>query len=64
MGCLSSRLFIAQKLIPLGFQSATEVHARRAELVCITTGSKQLDTLLGGQQSSIRVSWVYFSTRV
>ncbi|KAF8531049.1 hypothetical protein JB92DRAFT_3081158 [Gautieria morchelliformis] len=38
----------ALKLIPLGFQSATEVHARRAELVCITTGSKQLDTLLGG----------------
>jgi len=39
---------IAQKIIPLGFQSATEVHARRSELVCITTGSKQLDTLLGG----------------
>lgn len=41
----------ALKLIPLGFQSATEVHARRAELVCITTGSKQLDTLLGGSHS-------------
>lgn len=39
---------LAQKIIPLGFQSATEVHARRAELVCISTGSKQLDTLLGG----------------
>ncbi|GJJ13944.1 recombinase rad51 [Clathrus columnatus] len=38
----------AQKIIPLGFQSATEVHARRSELVCISTGSKQLDTLLGG----------------
>jgi DNA repair protein RAD51 len=38
----------AQKIIPLGFQLATEVHARRSELVCITTGSKQLDTLLGG----------------
>ena len=36
------------KIIPLGFQSATEVHARRSELVCITTGSKQLDTLLAG----------------
>lgn len=41
-------LSLAQKIIPLGFQSATEVHARRSELVCITTGSKQLDTLLGG----------------
>lgn len=38
----------AQKIVPLGFQSATEVHMRRSELVCITTGSKQLDTLLGG----------------
>ncbi|PBK77492.1 hypothetical protein ARMSODRAFT_286497 [Armillaria solidipes] len=37
----------AQKIVPLGFQSATEVHARRAELVHITTGSKQLDALLG-----------------
>ena len=36
------------KIIPLGFQSATEVHARRSELVCITTGSKNLDTLLAG----------------
>ncbi|GJE87656.1 DNA repair protein RAD51 [Phanerochaete sordida] len=38
----------AQKIIPLGFQSATEVHARRNELVHITTGSKNLDALLGG----------------
>ena len=36
------------KIIPLGFQSATEVHARRSELVCISTGSKNLDTLLAG----------------
>ena len=36
------------KIVPLGFQSATEVHARRAELVHITTGSKNLDALLGG----------------
>lgn len=39
----------AQKIVPLGFQSATEVHARRSELVHITTGSKQLDALLGGK---------------
>jgi DNA repair protein RAD51 len=39
---------VAQKIVPLGFQSATEVHARRSELVHITTGSKQLDALLGG----------------
>ncbi|KAH9944299.1 putative RAD1 protein [Epithele typhae] len=38
----------ALKIIPIGFQSATEVHARRSELVHITTGSKNLDALLGG----------------
>lgn len=36
----------------MGFQSATEVHARRAELVHITTGSKNLDALLGGEPRS------------
>lgn len=44
----------AQKIVPLGFQSATEVHARRSELVHITTGSKQLDALLGGDISAFR----------
>ncbi len=44
----------AQKIVPLGFQSATEVHARRSELVHITTGSKNLDTLLGGRR---KISW-------
>jgi hypothetical protein len=43
---------LAQKIVPLGFQSATEVHARRSELVHITTGSKQLDALLGGDNSA------------
>lgn len=38
----------AHKIIPLGFQSATEVHFRRSQLVHITTGSKNLDALLGG----------------
>ncbi|KAH8916282.1 Rad51-domain-containing protein [Atractiella rhizophila] len=36
------------KIIPMGFTTATEYHARRADLVCITTGSAQLDILLGG----------------
>ena len=41
--------WVAHKIIPLGFQSATEVHARRSELVHITSGSKNLDALLGGE---------------
>lgn len=42
----------ALKILPLGFTSATEIHNRRVELVRISTGSKNLDTLLGGQPLS------------
>ncbi|KAH6626015.1 Rad51-domain-containing protein [Chaetomium sp. MPI-SDFR-AT-0129] len=38
----------ASKLVPMGFTTATEMHLRRSELISITTGSKQLDTLLAG----------------
>ncbi|KAG8859108.1 recombinase rad51 [Tulasnella sp. 330] len=38
----------AQKIVPMGFKSASVIHAMRSELVHITTGSSQLDTLLGG----------------
>ncbi|GAA5821505.1 hypothetical protein JCM11251_004654 [Rhodosporidiobolus azoricus] len=36
------------KMIPMGFTTATEFHARRADLVTITTGSTALDNILGG----------------
>ncbi|EPY52543.1 recombinase Rhp51 [Schizosaccharomyces cryophilus OY26] len=38
----------ASKLVPMGFTTATEYHIRRSELITITSGSKQLDTLLQG----------------
>ncbi|KAK5055403.1 RecA recombinase Rhp51 [Exophiala bonariae] len=38
----------AMKLVPMGFTTATEMHARRSDLISITTGSKNLDRLLGG----------------
>ncbi|KAM9917358.1 hypothetical protein OXX59_009390, partial [Metschnikowia pulcherrima] len=38
----------AARLVPMGFTTASEFHSRRSELICLTTGSKQLDTLLGG----------------
>ncbi|KAK9480803.1 Rad51-domain-containing protein [Lipomyces japonicus] len=41
-------LLEACKLVPMGFTTATEYHQRRSELISITTGSKQLDTLLAG----------------
>ncbi|KAF8140314.1 Rad51-domain-containing protein [Boletus edulis] len=52
----------SQKIVPLGFQSATEVHARRSELVHITTGSKQLDALLGGLPGAITEMFGEFRT--
>ncbi len=36
------------KLIPMGFTTASEFNQRRAEIVYITSGSKELDRLLGG----------------
>lgn len=38
----------ASKHVSMGFTTASEVHIRRSELIALTTGSKQLDTLLGG----------------
>jgi DNA repair protein RAD51 len=38
----------AAKLVPLGFTTATEFQLRRNELINISTGSKELDKLLGG----------------
>lgn len=38
----------ASKLVQMGFKTATEVHLTRANIVYITTGSAELDRLLGG----------------
>jgi hypothetical protein len=38
----------ASKLVPMGFTTATEFHQRRSEIIMITSGSKELDKLLGG----------------
>nr|WCZ58695.1 DNA repair protein RAD51 homolog 1 [Seculamonas ecuadoriensis] len=38
----------ATKLFPMGFTTAHEYHQQRADIVHVTTGSKELDKLLGG----------------
>ncbi|XP_016087116.1 DNA repair protein RAD51 homolog A-like [Sinocyclocheilus grahami] len=38
----------AAKMVPMGFTTATEFHQRRAEIIQISTGSKELDKLLQG----------------
>ena len=32
----------------MGFTTATELHKTRSEIIMLTTGSKELDKLLGG----------------
>lgn len=41
-------LAAAAQLVPMGFTTATDFHKRRSELICLTTGSKLLDAMLGG----------------
>lgn len=38
----------AAKLVPMGFTTASEFHRSRGNLLQLTTGSKELDKLLGG----------------
>ena len=38
----------AQKLVPTGFTTATEMHLKRSQIIQVTTGSKELDKLLQG----------------
>lgn len=41
-------LLEAAKVVPMGFTTATDIHQKRSEIIQLTTGSKELDRLLGG----------------
>eukprot|EP00007_Cunea_sp_BSH-02190019_P000428 CAMPEP_0174236456 /NCGR_PEP_ID=MMETSP0417-20130205/5588_1 /TAXON_ID=242541 /ORGANISM="Mayorella sp, Strain BSH-02190019" /LENGTH=320 /DNA_ID=CAMNT_0015315099 /DNA_START=216 /DNA_END=1174 /DNA_ORIENTATION=- len=41
-------LAAASKLVPMGFQTATEFHQQRSDIIRVTTGSRELDKLLEG----------------
>lgn len=43
----------ASKLVPLGFTSASQLHAQRLEIIQITSGSKELDKVLEGRFSFV-----------
>ncbi|KAG6414278.1 hypothetical protein SASPL_126996 [Salvia splendens] len=47
-GTFSCTSLMASKLVPLGFTSATQLHAQRLEIIQITSGSKELDRVLEG----------------
>uniref|UniRef100_A0A336M225 DNA repair protein RAD51 homolog n=1 Tax=Culicoides sonorensis TaxID=179676 RepID=A0A336M225_CULSO len=38
----------SHKMVPLGFTTAADFHQKRSEIIQITTGSRELDKLLGG----------------
>ena len=50
----------AYKLIPMGFTTATEFHAKRSEMITITTGSKELDKLLQGLDFPLLTAYYMF----
>lgn len=49
----------ASKLVPMGFTSAKQMHEQRAELISITTGSKELDAVLEGGIETGSITEVY-----
>lgn len=49
----------ASKLVPLGFTSASELHAQRADLIQITTGSRELDKILEGGVETGSITELY-----
>lgn len=38
----------AAKYVSMGFESATEIHNKRLEIMTLTTCSRELDRLIGG----------------
>lgn len=49
----------AAKLVPMGFTTATEKYKQRQNIVRITTGSKDLDQLLGGGMESHSLTEIF-----
>jgi len=40
----------------MGFTTAMDIHHRRQELISITTGSSELDKILGGKVAALRLA--------
>ncbi|KAF6170271.1 hypothetical protein GIB67_013246 [Kingdonia uniflora] len=50
---------ITSKLVPLGFTSASQLHAQRLEIIQITTGSRELDKVLEGGIETGSITEIY-----
>ncbi|XP_066355417.1 DNA repair protein RAD51 homolog B isoform X2 [Miscanthus floridulus] len=49
----------ASKLVPLGFTSASQLHAQRLEIIQLTTGSRELDQILDGGIETGSITEIY-----
>ena len=49
----------AWKLVPMGFTTATVIAQQRAEVILVTTGSKDLDTILEGGIETGSITEIY-----
>ncbi|MCO5591955.1 hypothetical protein L7F22_045948 [Adiantum nelumboides] len=49
----------ASKLVPMGFTSASQLHAQRCEIIQISSGSKELDKILEGGVETGSITEIY-----
>ncbi|GMN52914.1 hypothetical protein TIFTF001_022056 [Ficus carica] len=49
----------SSKLVPLGFTSASQLHAQRLEIIQITSGSRELDKILEGGIETGSITEIY-----
>nr|CAB3490338.1 unnamed protein product [Digitaria exilis] len=49
----------ATKIVPLGFTSASQLHAQRLEIIQVTTGSRELDKILEGGIETGSITEIY-----
>ncbi|KAI9191938.1 hypothetical protein LWI28_015769 [Acer negundo] len=50
---------LSSKLVPLGFTSASQLHAQRLEIIQITSGSRELDKVLEGGIETGSITEIY-----
>ncbi|ONM59020.1 DNA repair protein RAD51 A [Zea mays] len=50
---------ITSKIVPLGFTSASQLHAQRLEIIQVTTGSRELDKILEGGIETGSITEIY-----
>ncbi|KAE8055197.1 hypothetical protein FH972_012055 [Carpinus fangiana] len=59
IGCLVFIAARASKLVPLGFTSATQLHAQRLEIIQITSESRELEKVLEGGIETGSITEIY-----